>query len=71
MDRLIIVEMRRKTGDETVDRFRRAEREGLMSIPAAARPMETRGNWEKLGVRSGRLEHPQRCHHQNLNPNRS
>ena len=33
MDRSIVVEMRRKTGDETVERFRRAEREGLTSIP--------------------------------------
>jgi putative DNA primase/helicase len=33
MDRSIVVEMRRKTGAETVDRFRRAEREGLMNIP--------------------------------------
>ena len=33
MDRSIVIEMRRKTGGETVDRFRRGEREGLAGVP--------------------------------------
>lgn len=33
MDRSIVIEMRRKTGTETVDRFRRGEREGLARVP--------------------------------------
>jgi hypothetical protein len=33
MDRSIVIEMRRKTGSETVDRFRRGEREGLARVP--------------------------------------
>jgi hypothetical protein len=33
MDRSIVIEMRRKTGSETVDRFTRGEREGLARVP--------------------------------------
>lgn len=33
MDRSIVIEMRRKTGAESVERLRRAEREALMDIP--------------------------------------
>jgi hypothetical protein len=33
MDRSIVIEMRRKTGNETVDRFTRGEREGLARVP--------------------------------------
>ncbi len=33
MDRSVVIEMRRKTGSERVDRFTRAEREGLAGVP--------------------------------------